>query len=121
MFYSDLCPRIYVDNKTDDTIENITFTFGGKATEDTNIKKLKKKPVSAKFTRKIVPLINLDMEGTKQLIMYYYDKNNIKHEHIIMEELNAAYKKCIGVEILKINDDGSLNFNCNLDIDILSW
>lgn len=42
MFYSDPCPRIYVDNKTDDSIENITFTFGGKTTEDTNIKKLNK-------------------------------------------------------------------------------
>jgi len=100
--------RIYLDNKTNDVLENICFTFGGEKFEDIVIKKLKAKPDNALFERKISQLNMFNMIGIRKLIMYYYDKNNNKHEYEIMDKLTSDFTDNIGVEILEIKDYGEL-------------
>lgn len=103
-----LSRRIYVDNKTNETIENICFTFGNEKYRDSFIKKLNAKPKAVPFTRQIIQLLTGGMSGARKLVMYYYDKNNIRHEYEILDKLTSDFRDNIGVEILAVKDDGEL-------------
>lgn len=109
--------KVYVDNKTNETIENLKFTFHGEKTEDSFIEKLDAKTDDSKFTRKIIHLRNKNMMGLKPYIMYHQGKNNIKHEYVIIDKLNYKYSNTTRVEILKVKDDGSFEIKIDLDFD----
>lgn len=100
--------RLYVDNETDKTLKNICFTFGGIKGTDISIKKLYAKPKGAKFSREIFSILNFHMAGTRPFIMYYYDNNNVKREHIIVEKMNSDFSSNPRVEVVAVNEDGSL-------------
>lgn len=98
---------VYIDNKTNKDIENLCITHGGKVTQNHKIKIIKAKPETAPFTRKTIQLMGT-ITGIDKLKMYYYDKNNIKHEYVIMEKLTNQFFDNIGIEIIDVKEDGEL-------------
>lgn len=98
---------VYIDNKTNIDIENLCLTHGDKVTQNHKIKRLKAKPGTAPFTRKTIQLMGAII-GIEKLKMYYYDKNNVKHEYVIMEKLTNDFFDNIGIEIINVKEDGEL-------------
>lgn len=90
-FYIDTLPRVYLDNKTSEAIENI-----------------KAKAANEQYARVITSIHNVNLIGTKVLKMYHCDKNNIKKEYEIFDRLTDKYRRYIRVEILAIKEDGTL-------------
>lgn len=98
---------IYIDNKTNIDIENLCITHGDEISQNHKIKKIKAKPETAPYTRKIIQLMGTIIGGNK-LEMNYYDKNNIKHRYVILEKLTNQFFDNIGIEIVNVKEDGEL-------------
>lgn len=99
---------VYLDNKTSENIKNLCISHGEKTIQNHDIKELKAKPDNASFTRKPVQLIFTHIAESNPLKLYYYDKNNVRHEHIIMERITNQFSDNIGIEILDVKENGEL-------------
>ncbi|ERI93078.1 hypothetical protein HMPREF1982_01899 [Clostridiales bacterium oral taxon 876 str. F0540] len=109
LFTSHVLPTIFVQNKTNSTIGSIYFTYAGYRSDDPVIKNLE----SGKIDN--VSMYSKGYCGDKSLIMYYYDKNKIKHEHIVYDRLGFDYVSDIIIQILSAEEDGSFNIKVDAD------
>ena len=130
-------PILYVQNKTNEDLENIFFTLDDYDKEDPRIKKIKSGQTNTtsicnriSFNKSI--LENPSKFGfaefkqgyqsgskTKTLYLYHYDRNNEKRQYIVCDKLRSNDFSNIKVVVSKINTDGSLVFDVILNYDPL--
>lgn len=97
-------PIVYVMNNTEESIENLYFSFDNVELIGSDIKKIKPnttKNVSLYLTYRQRELLQRD---DYDLIMHHKGKS----QNIISEAYGAAHIRDILVEIMKVYDDGTL-------------
>ncbi|GKU24616.1 hypothetical protein [Clostridium folliculivorans] len=104
-------PTIFVVNKSDQDLEDIFITIEDYRAKDPKIKKIKCGDT------KTISIYNRGYAGTKALYLYHYDKNNVKHQYIIYDQMTAGYCNNIRVLITSVDKTGSLHFSVTLDYD----
>lgn len=130
-------PIIYVQNKTNEDLENIFFTLDNYDKEDTRIKKIKSGQTNttsicnrtffhktileshSKFGFDEFKKNYQNNNETKTLYLYHYDKYNEKRQYIVCDKLHSNDFSNIKVAVSKINADGSLVFDVILNYDPL--
>ena len=109
MMFTKFFPIIHVNNLSDKTIEKLYFKVENTRTE-ISIKNIKPNRIKSET------ILTKDLRNEKNLVMYYYDHNDNKHEHIIFDKLIWGYNKDIKIEITGINEDNSYNLKVEVDV-----
>lgn len=96
-------PIIKVINKTERNLKDIYFTYKGNNIPYYKINKIN----SGEYETTVINTLKI-IEPC-DLIMYYYDCNKTKHEHIIVDNLSRDNLRDIFIDIEGINYDNSYN------------
>ncbi|MGE8205502.1 hypothetical protein ACQKP0_13150 [Heyndrickxia sp. NPDC080065] len=108
-----ILPVVYVDNLTNQTIENLGFTFEGIQGKLPTIKKIKS------GERKSVSIYNKGYLGKRMLYLTYVNKKvRITENQEIFAELTDSFVGNILVEIKGIKKDGRFEVNINNNFDL---
>lgn len=107
--YVKLFPIMYVVNSTDEVLRNLYFTYEGMMGPDVKIKKI------GKGSMESTAIVTRNANEYKKLLMYHYDKENIKHEYIITNRILWGDNRDRKIEILGVNEDGSYKLKIEHD------
>ncbi len=107
--YVKIFPMMHVVNSTDEVLRDLYFTYEGMMGPDVKIKKI------GKGSMESTAIVTKNANEFKKLLMYYYDKENIKHEYIITNRILWGDNRDRKIEILGVNEDGSYKLKIEHD------
>jgi hypothetical protein len=96
--------QLSIYNGTSQSIGNFYVTYYN--TENG----IKIKDIQSKAINKTEVILPEDYKTEGNLLLYYYDKNNVRHEEVIVDYFEVPARAKLLIIIKNINEDGVMDF-----------